>query len=232
MVASYGPGVADQPRFLSEYRRNLDLFQSIGPTASVVELADLLSRPVLPASLDRGFAGYDPRNVELVRRYAESALSELQAYYKRDGNPVFVWQAVNAARGYSVEWPDWVYDYLLDAADRIMEIKQEVAERQPARREAERVGKALGFGVEGPGQGGRFKQASMLDRDRDIYFRVHEWMEAERKRYPKREPNLSGAYDAVKDQLGLDRSTIQRGYARIRDLQAGLRGAKDDGSGA
>jgi hypothetical protein len=91
-----------------------------------------------------------------------------------------------------------------------LEIRDEVAGGQPVKRESERVGKALGFGKDGPGRGGWFKHATMLERERAIYFEVGDRVQAGVK--------LDFAYDDVARALNVSRSTIVRAYLRITKL--------------
>jgi hypothetical protein len=220
MLSVYGPTLAEQTRFLTEYRANLGLFHTAGLTAVTYERADLLARIAMPATLAAGFYGYDPFNVERVQAYGESALRELEADFGRDGNPVHAWEALAVARRYGIDPPDWVEDFLTDAADRILEIRDEVADGRPVNRESERVGKALGFGKDGPGQGGWFKHSTMLERDRTIYFKVIDWLEEEQARHPDRRPKRTSAYREVATAIDLDSSTVQRAYVRITKLNS------------
>jgi hypothetical protein len=64
--------------------------------------------------------------------------------------------------------------------------------------------------MDGPGQGGWFKRATMLEWDRDIYFAVRERVAAGTK--------LDFAYDDVARALNLSRSTGVRSYLRISRL--------------
>jgi hypothetical protein len=210
MLSVYGPTLAEQTRFLSEYRANLGLFHTAGLAALTFERADLLARIAMPATLAAGFDGYDPFNVKRVQAYGESVLRELEDDFGRDGNPVHAWEAFAVARRYGIDRPEWVEDFLTDVADRILEIRDEVADGKPTKREAQRVGKALGFGKDGPGQGGWFKHATMLERDRTIYFEVGDKVQAGGK--------LDFAYDDVAKAWKVSRSTIVRAYLRITKL--------------
>jgi hypothetical protein len=210
MLAIYGPAIAEQTRFFDEYRANLRLFDIAGLTTLAYERADLLARVVMPAPLAAGFAGYDASNVASVQAYGEAILHELEADFSREGNPLYAWEAVAIARRYGIASPDWAQDFLADAADRIMEIRDEVASGTSVKRESERVGRALGFGLEGPGRGGWFKHATMLERDRTIYLAVSDELEAGTK--------LDFAYDEMAKALDVSRSTIVRAWLRIKKL--------------
>lgn len=228
MLSVYGPTLAEQPQFLTEYCANLELFHSTGLTGAMFERADLLARIALPTTLAAGFVGYNSVNVERVQAYGESAQRELEADFGRDGNPVHAWGALAVARRYGIDLPEWVKDYLADVADRILEIRTEVADGKPLRREAERVGKVLGFGKDRPGGGGRFKRSTILERDRTVYFEVIDWLEEEKARHPDQRAKLTSAYREVAMAIGVDSSTVQRAYARITKLNSE---SKDQGEG-
>jgi hypothetical protein len=57
MLSVYGPSLAEQTRFLTEYRTNLGLFDTTGSTADIHERADLLARIAMPTKLAAGFYG-------------------------------------------------------------------------------------------------------------------------------------------------------------------------------
>ncbi len=210
MLSVYGPTLPEQTRFLTTYATNLGLFLPAGLNADSYERADLLARIDLPAALATSFDGYDRSNVERVQAYGKSVLRALESDFRREGNPVHPWEALTVARSYGISLPAWVQDFLAAAADRVMGIREEVAKHKAVKREAERVGKALGFGIGGPGQGGWFKHATILQRDRDIYLKVNEKRAAETK--------LDFAYDEVAKSLGMTRSMVVRGYQRITKL--------------
>jgi hypothetical protein len=220
MLSVYGPTLAEQSRFLTEYWTNLGLFHIAGLTTDTYERADLLARIDMPATLTAGFYGYDRINVERVRAYGKSALRELEADFGRDGNPLHAWQARLVARRCEIDSPDWVEDFIDDMADRLMGIRDEVAAGNAVNREAERVGKELGFGTDGPGHGGWFKHATLLERDRTIYFEMIEWLEQEQARHPHRRPKLTVAYWEIAKAMGVDASTVQRAYTRIVKLNS------------
>jgi hypothetical protein len=153
MLSIYGPSIAEQHHFLTEYHSNLGLFQSIGLRAGAFEGADLLARIALPTDLLPGFDEYQFVRIERLRAYARAQLSELEHDFEHEPNPVFVWEAFRLAQSYGVELPDWVVDHIGDAADTI----HDICEGDQAGRkltEAELVGKALGFSQGGRGQTG------------------------------------------------------------------------------
>jgi hypothetical protein len=220
MLSIYGPSIAEQNHFLTEYHSNLGLFQSSGLRAGAFEGADLLARIALPTDLLPGFDEYQSVRIERLQAYARAQLSELEDDFEREPNPVFVWEAFRLAQSYGAELPDWVVDHIGDVADTIHDICEE---DQAGRKltEAELVGKALGFSQGGRGQTGWFAHAKQVQRDKDIYFRVEEWMSEQKLQNPTRRPKLSSAYAEVAAELGLDASTIGRAYRRIKSYIRG-----------
>jgi hypothetical protein len=150
---------------------------------------------------------------------AEWELRELEAHFARDRNPVHVWEALKFTHRHGIKRPDWVENYLADAADRILKIRDESAGCKPVGREAERVGKALGF-VHGPGETGCFELATNLKRDRVAYATVVRKLEARIK--------SEFAYEEVATLMNTSSSTVGRAYRRF----AKWRGELDDQSGS
>src|SRR4051812_10111786 len=103
-----------------------------------------------------------------------SRLRQLEIRYGHDRNPLHALEAVWIALGAGIDLPDWAHDYLACALARILEIRDEVARDRKVKREADCVGKALGFGTRGPGPSGWFKRSTMLERDYKIYARLRE----------------------------------------------------------
>jgi hypothetical protein len=215
MLSIYGPWISEQTHFLTEYQSNLGLFQPGGLDAGAFQGADLLARVALPTHLLPGFEGYEFVRVERLRDYARARLIELKNDFEREPNPVFVWEALSIARSYGVEEPDWVLDHLADVADNICDIA-EVDQAGRRLTEAELVGKALGFSQRGKGQTGRFAHAKQMQREKEIYFRVDEWLSEQRARNPKARPKLSSAYAEIAGEFGVDASTIGRAYRRLK----------------
>jgi hypothetical protein len=182
------------------------LFRTLGLTHDNVNLRDDIA---LPATLPAGFDGDGPIPVE--RNQAESELlRQLEIDFGRYGNPVYAYEAFAIALRSGMDMPDWVQRHMLQVAECILGIRDAIAGGRPSKREAERVGKVLGFGKDGPGQGGWFKQAAMLQRDRTIFVEVEKRLEAGMK--------LDFAYDEVAKMLGVSRSTIVRSYQRIAKM--------------
>lgn len=220
ILSIYGPSIAEQNHFLTEYHSNLGLFQSSGLRAGAFEGADLLARIALPTDLLPGFDEYQLVRIERLQAYARAQLSELEDDFKREPNPVFVWEAFRIAQAYGVELPDWVIDHIGDVADAIHDICEGDQDGRQLT-EAELVGKALGFSQGGRGQTGCFAHAKQVQRDKDIYFRVEEWLSEQKLQNPKWRPKHSRACAEVATEFGLDASTIGRAYKRIKSYVRG-----------
>jgi hypothetical protein len=217
LLSIYGPRIVDQTGFLVEQRRNLDLFAP-SVAATSFERADLLARIALQSTFPSDFIGYDLANIEAVERYGHAALAQLEADFSRTKNPVFAWEALAVARRYGVEVPDWVWDVVESAAAGITELREEVENGTPLGKEAEVVGRALGFGKKGRGGTGWFAEATQLSRDREVYFAVTDWLEAERIRQPSRKLKLTSAYSEVAKQLNSNPSTVGQAYRRVKQF--------------
>jgi DNA invertase Pin-like site-specific DNA recombinase len=112
------------------------------------------------------------------------------------------------------ELPDWIAEFLSVAGRQVVAIAhrisddslEEVGAREATRSstEAEKVGKAMGFGSRGPGRGSCFEDARTLRRDRIIRSAIEEKLAAGIKK--------DFAYDEIASEVGVSRSTVQRAY--------------------
>jgi hypothetical protein len=88
MLDIYGAGIAEQPRFLREFLANISLFRpELALSEAAFQRSDLLARLTLPQAAILGFEDYSHENVERVRQYGESALTELGSDFGRDPQP-------------------------------------------------------------------------------------------------------------------------------------------------
>jgi hypothetical protein len=213
MLGIYGRSLVEQPLFLGEYQSNLGLFQSQHLSVSDFQAADLLARVTLPIDLLPGFQFYDFERVERLKTYASAQLLDLEQDFEFDGNPVHVWEAINIANSAGVELPNWAAEQLGEIAERVCEIGDRDSSTSRST-EAELVGKAAGFG-KGRGATGQFAAAKQLQRDREIYFAVEEWLAKEKLRRPDGGAKLTSAYSAVAVQYDVTPSTVQRAYQRM-----------------
>lgn len=214
MLSVYGPAVAEQQYFLSEYRANLGLFQQQHLDVQTFQAADLLARIVLPYALFPGFDAYDEERVRRFEVYAEAHLVELEECFAYDPNPVFVLRAFRMARSAGIEPGDWVLERLDDFVDRILDIGEEDEMPQHAT-ESQRVGKAAGFET-ARGETGKFEAAKLVQRDRQIVLIVDDWIAEWTKQKPGQRPKLMSAYAEIAPQFEVDSSTIGRAYRRMK----------------
>jgi hypothetical protein len=214
MLSIYGPAVAEQPYFLTQYRLNLGLFQQQHLDVQAFQAADLLARVALPYALLTGFEYYDEERVRRFEAYAEAQLVELEESFAYDKNPVFVLRAFRMARAAGLEPGDWVFEHLDEVADRILDLDEEGDTGEHAT-ESERVGKAAGFET-GRGGTGKFEAAKLVQRDRRIVFLVDDLMAEWKKQKPRRRPKITSAYAEIAPQFKVDSSTIGRAYRRMK----------------
>jgi hypothetical protein len=220
LLSIYGPRLVDQVGFLSEYNRNLELF-SPTLTPRDFERADLLARVALPMQFCTGFDAYQADNINALRRYAGSLLLQWNKDFSKTKNPVFAWKAYRTARQCGVDVPDWVLDALESTAEAINELGERVDEGEALGKEADEVGRALGFGNKPRGTTGLFAAANQLERDRDIYFAVMDWIEERRSEHSDRRPKLSVAYAEVAQEFNCSASKVGEAYRRMKDYAGG-----------
>ena len=104
--------------------------------------------------------------IEELQHRGEAVLAELRLTFDSSRNPVFAWQALRLATGLGINAPYWVLDYLAAAADALASIYARAKTKKALAREADLVGKALGFGTQGRGKTGMFEAAAKLVRQR------------------------------------------------------------------
>ncbi len=214
MLSIYGPSIAEQTYFLTEYQLNLGLFRAGRLDAGAYQGADLLARVVLPSDILPPFDDYQEFRIERLRSYGTSLLIELEEDFQREPNPVFVWKAFRTAESCGVEIPEWVLDRIAEVAERICDLGEEDTVSEHTLTEAERIGKALGFSQGGKGTTGRFAHAKQIERDRAMYYQVEDWMAEQRLHNPK--PKLTRAYAEIADQFGVEATMVGRAYRRMR----------------
>ena len=192
---------------LTEAERAEKKSTEVGLAKGASQRADLLARIAIALGGEPKFDNKNG-NVGELRGLSMKALPKLQFDYMVHKNPVFVWEALRFVCSFSLPTPEWVAAYLGQAAAAIMGIRAEVQDGLSCGKEAARIGRALGFGVGGPGRGGWFKNATMLERDRIIYIEVHSQIKA--GSLPKY------AYDTVACHLDIRPSAAKRAYLRVR----------------
>lgn len=177
------------------------------------ELADSLARTLRCALQQLDAMPEEERSLakekirERARRSAQVLVNELENFYRYDGNPIHALRAIGTADLFGLPTPSWAMDYIVRSAARVVEMMVfEAYEGLPLDRQAERVGKAFGFGTGGSGRSGTFQKAAWLYGDWEIYLRVTSLCKAGEKKYR--------AWEIVADERGVDRSTIRRACER------------------
>lgn len=153
---------------------------------------------------------------------ARSFIRELEKKYELDGdNPLDVWEAIDWAYRAEIKLPSWVMSYLGAAAREIVEVREAAETGQFLPKQAERVGRALGFGVKGRGRSSCFGELALREEDERIYFDVMKITEpiikkaANGKHRFHAGVKLDFAYDIVAREWGVNRSTVVRACARV-----------------
>jgi hypothetical protein len=216
MLSIYGPRIAEQSPFLTEYRSNLGLFQPGLLNLGAFQAADLLARVALSPELVPGFEYYQVERVERLRAYGRVLLAELEEDFKRKPNPLFVFKARGIAQSCGLEQPEWVDDQLDGMTDGVLAI-EDSNEDGPGATEAELVGKALGFSRQGKGQTGWFAHAKQVQRDREIYLRVEELLAERKLQKPKFRPKITRVRAEVADEFDVDETTVRRAHRNFSD---------------
>jgi hypothetical protein len=125
-----------------------------------IRAADILTRIQEVAKPLGGFETYDVAAVEYARWIIRRVVNDIQTDVVSTQNPIFAWWGLRMVHVARLSTPRWITNYLSVAATRISKILDEVHAGGSIGKEAERVGKALGFSIEGPGQGGWFKRSA------------------------------------------------------------------------
>jgi hypothetical protein len=89
--------------------------------------------------------GVDPR----LPGWQVQALDAVGQRFEETGDPMAPWSALQFARSHSIPVPEWVLDYLEGRAGQLDKI---AVDGGGGKREAEAIGRALGFGAIGRGQ--------------------------------------------------------------------------------
>jgi hypothetical protein len=154
--------------------------------------------------------------VDRAHRYAEGFLAELSLVFERDRNPMHAWEAYQLARINKHDLPEWVLQYLDRAAEALIELRDGAADGNPPEREAETVGKAIGFGKR-RGETGYLTGAAMLLRDLQMHFDVKDQIEQKKARYNTAKVRTIVIEDVAK-MHDVDPATVRRAAERMRAL--------------
>jgi len=131
-------------------------------------------------------------------------------HFERTKNPVFAWQCIGLCFELNLEFPDWVLTYLKSSTAAVLSVdkkaKKGKKEKNSSAREAERIGRAFGFGRP-KGKTGSFEEAYLGFTDEVLCKAVQRQLEAGEKPYR--------AYEIVAEQHGFASSTVRRAYLRF-----------------
>ena len=97
--------------------------------------------------------------------------------FEQTFDPLAPWRAITWAAANDFPLPGWVIQHLCAVAQKINDVVKQSANAGSVKREAEAVGKALGFGSNRPGETSATKKAALRDRDFNIAMRVAEQIE-------------------------------------------------------
>jgi len=126
-------------------------------------------------------------------------IEELKREFEATKNPVLAWRALILNGGLDTPFPEWIVEYLYAAAEDIINNNDDD-------REAEAVGKALGFGGAKKGKKGMFAAAATLERYRGLH------MEVVAQLNKGNGTNLSSACAFVAATTDISFATVRRAY--------------------
>lgn len=137
-------------------------------------------------------------------------LDELKRDFERTNNPVYAWSALVRSTTQGVQMPEWIMRYLHSAGWDIVKMLDGTEDA----REAELVGRALGFGGGKKGDKGKFAEGRKLEKYHALYREVvHEL-------HKGNGTNPSSAFAYVASQCGKDISTVRRAYEHFNKLNS------------
>jgi hypothetical protein len=127
-----------------------------------------------------------------------------RAMFEQTGDPLAPWQMITWAAVNDYSLPEWVIQYFRGAARKLNDVVMQAAKTGSVKREAEAVGKALGFGHKAAGQTTLTKEAALRDRDLKIAVLVAKQIENNVK------PDAA-IFDVAKS-LGIKESKVARAF--------------------
>lgn len=116
----------------------------------------------------------DATQKEIDRIGAPYYLRLLKDVYNKEKSPLCAWHAIERCRKHNLPFPKLIVEYLGECAINIGDlVRKSAASGSPnALREAEAVGKALGFGRGKQGRGNVFSKQVKDVRDFHIFYEV------------------------------------------------------------
>lgn len=160
---------------------------------------------------------YDPRETVCWTGRLPTRMCELEASFEQDGNSIYLVQATRDVLSSQLPMPKWVRDHLLASMEQILNVVEN-ARNKPAGKQAEMVGRALGFGAKG--RGGRVRQAVLTERDERMFSDVARITRplvriSGRELHYTRGHKLDTAYNIVAADWGVSRSVTIRACGRF-----------------
>jgi hypothetical protein len=145
-------------------------------------------------------------------------LDRLRKHFERDKNPAFAWMGIAHCFELNSDFPDWVLTYLKSSTAAVLRAdgldkNKNTSEDKTFEREAERIGKALGFG-RSEGETGSFEDAYKALTDEMLHEAVLTQLAAGEKEYR--------AYDIVAKERGFSKSTVRRAFLRFAPTKSPL----------
>jgi hypothetical protein len=122
-------------------------------------------------------------------------------------DPLAPWRAITWAAANDFPLPGWVIQHLCAIAQKINDVVKQSANAGSVKREAEAVGKALGFGSNRAGETTATKKAALRDRDFNIAMHIVAELEDE--------ANQDAAIFAVSQSLGVTETMANRAFKRF-----------------
>ncbi|TGP50410.1 hypothetical protein EN873_24905 [bacterium M00.F.Ca.ET.230.01.1.1] len=146
--------------------------------------------------------GIDVTAPDWKAKFAQLAVDRMGESFEDDSNPILPWQALRVAVDGSIDIPQWVILYFHNRAKHLNDLLARGDRR--GRREAESVGKILGFGA--MGKGGTSIARQTLNSDRDVIMAVH--VLAETAICGSR----TKAFGTVAERFGVSEDTVERAF--------------------
>jgi hypothetical protein len=128
-------------------------------------------------------------------------LDQLRKHFKRDKNPVFAWVGIGLCFELNLDFPEWILAYLKSSAAALLRDNKSTSAR-----EADRMGRALGFGRT-KGQTGSHEAAYKALSDEILHKAVRTQLAAGEKNWR--------AYEIVAKEYGFSDSTVMRALGRL-----------------
>lgn len=142
-------------------------------------------------------------------------MRELEEYFARDGNPVFVLEAIDLARDHEMPLPMWVVSYLFEAAHESMRILEAARAGELILKEGR-----VGWPSFRLSQRSGRRQLVSVETDERMFWDVVRATDpvirtSGEKYYFVMRDKLIMAYDIVAAEWGVDRSTVVRAVTRF-----------------